>query len=313
MGHKNRRSLYQQAYDRLQSMQGYGRSKHEDKRNGVSGEYIYSYSTMKTYQKHANYFLRWCKESEDIRTQLGHTPRTLEECEQFVAQFIRSREAAGLSAYTVKLEKAALAKLYQKEFDFETIRTRRADITRSRLENTVGDKHFSEEKNAEMVNACKCVGFRRSELERAKGSDLWEADGLYFMDIQGKGGKIRAARLCGSDDEIHRAIDYIQTLTGHNHVHSNADIHAYRAEYATRVYLQAARDIDGIKGTRIDYTELTGKANRDGSHIYKNSVYYCRGDRQGQALDRLAMIVASQCLGHNRESVVGEHYIRLPD
>ena len=47
------------------------------------------------------------------------------------------------------------------------------------------------------------------------------------------------------------------------------------------------------------------------SRIYKSAVYYCRGDQKGLALDRAAMIIASQNLGHNRESVVGEHYLRL--
>lgn len=102
---------------------------------------------------------------------------------------------------------------------------------------------------------------------------------------------------------------YINTLTGKNHVHSNADIHAYRAEYATRLYKQVARDINDLKGRKINYTAITGKRNKDGSDIYKNAVYYCRGDQKGTALDRAAMIAASQSLGHNRESVVGEHYI----
>lgn len=45
--------------------------------------------------------------------------------------------------------------------------------------------------------------------------------------------------------------------------------------------------------------------------VHKSAVYYCRGDQRGLALDRAAMIIASQNLGHNRESVVGEHYLRL--
>ena len=130
------------------------------------------------------------------------------------------------------------------------------------------------------------------------------------MNIQGKGGKNRAARLVGSPDEIERAIAYIHTLNGHNKIHSCADIHSYRADYATRIYNTYARDIQDIRGQKINYTELTGKRARDGSDIYKSAVYYCRGDQRGQQLDRAAMIMASQCLGHNRESVVGEHYIR---
>ena len=89
MGHKNKRSLFQQAYDRLQGMAGYGRSKYEDKKAGVSDRYIYSFNSMKTYQKHVNYFLHWCKDSEAVRQNLGHTPKSLEDCRAFVETYIR--------------------------------------------------------------------------------------------------------------------------------------------------------------------------------------------------------------------------------
>lgn len=49
MSHKNKDGLFKQVYDRLQSMNGQGRSKHKDKENGVSNRYIYSFESMKTY------------------------------------------------------------------------------------------------------------------------------------------------------------------------------------------------------------------------------------------------------------------------
>lgn len=64
-----------------------------------------------------------CDASPDIRAAIGHKPRTLEECENYVEAFIRDREKQGFSAYTVKMEKSALAKLYGRDFDFETITT----------------------------------------------------------------------------------------------------------------------------------------------------------------------------------------------
>lgn len=314
MGHKNRDTggtLRDQVYNRLQGKRGFGRSKNEDKRNGISSRYIYSFNSMKTYMKHCFYFVEWCRKSPDIKAAIGHKPRTLEECEDYVEAFIRDREQQGFSAYTVKMEKSALAKLYGHDLDFKTIAIRRQDITRSRKEHTEGDKHFSETRNAELVNACRCIGFRRSELEKASAADLFQLGEYWFVRIVGKGGRLRAARIVGTDEEINRAVAYVKTLDGDNHISSAADIHSYRAEYATRVYLSAARDITHLKGEKIDYTELTGKTSKDGSRIYKSAVYYCRGDQKGLALDRAAMIIASQNLGHNRESVVGEHYLRL--
>lgn len=313
MGHKNRAggSLRQQVYDELQKKNGFGRSKHEDKKAGISGQYIYSFNSMKTYLKHAFYFVEWCKASPDIKAAIGHQPRTLAECFPYVEPFLRDEERRGLSAYTIKMQKSALSKLYGADLThIKTRATSRADIKRSRGE-AKRDCHFSEEKNADFVNCCRCVGFRRSEMEKAKASDLMQVGDLYFMRITGKGGRTRAAMLAGTPDEIARAVDYINGMTGQNKIPNGADVHSYRADYATRIYNRYARPIEEIKGQSINYTELTGKTAKGGEDIYKSAIYYCRRDRAGQALDRRAMIMASQSLGHNRESVVGEHYLKI--
>ena len=117
--------------------------------------------------------------------------------------------------------------------------------------------------------------------------------------------------LVGSPEEVAQAVTYLQTLTGDNRVHSAADIHSYRADYATRIYNAEKGDLQSLKGQTVDYTALTGKRHRDGSKIIKSALYHCRGDRAGEVFDRAAMIAASRALGHNRENIVGEHYIRL--
>lgn len=313
MGHKNRAggSLRQQVYDELQKKNGFGRSKHEDKRAGLAGQYIYSFNSMATYMKHCFYFVEWCRNNEDIRTELGHKPRTLAECFKYVERFLREEEQRGLSAYTIKMQKSALSKLYGTDLTYiKTKATSRADIKRSRG-TAKRDSHFSEQKNADFVNCCRCVGFRRSEMEKAKPEDLTEVNGIYFMLITGKGGKTRSAMLVGTPDEIKRAVDYINGMTGQNKIPNGADVHSYRADYATRIYKQYAQPIEYIKGKRVNYTALTGKTAKGGETIYKSAVYYCRKDKTGQALDRMAMIIASQNLGHNRESVVGEHYLKM--
>lgn len=313
MGHKNRAggSLRQQAYDELQKKNGFGRSKYEDKKAGISSRYIYSFNSMKTYLKHSFYFVEWCKNQEYIKKELNHKPRTLSECFPYVEPFLRDGEQRGLSAYTIKMQKSALSKLYGADLThIKTKATSRADITRSRGK-AKRDEHFSEEKNSDFVNCCRCVGFRRSEMERAKASDLMQVGDIYFMQITGKGGRPRAAMLVGTPDEIERAVDYINKMTGQNKIPNGADVHSYRADYATRIYNRYARPIEEIRGQSINYTELTGKTAKGGETVYKSAIYYCRRDKAGQALDRRAMIMASQSLGHNRESVVGEHYLKL--
>lgn len=316
MGHKNKVSLHQQVYDRLQGMNAFNcehpRKKKEDKTLGLTSRYIYSRSTMTAYLKHCHYYIDWCINNADVIRRIGHKPKTLDECYPYVSEYIKSREDAGLSAYTIKLELSALAKLYQDENlakNIDTVGTSRSAITRSR-KDTVGDKNFSVKNNAEMINACRCIGFRRSELQKAKPEDLFQGkDGIWYIYITGKGGKHRTARLFGTPEEIERAVAYVRTLSGDNHIHSNADIHSYRADYAVRAYTAFAQPVSSLRGKSIDCTELTGKTARDGSHIIKSAVYYCKGDQAGMAFDRKAMIIASRYLGHNRESVIGEHYL----
>ena len=85
------------------------------------------------------------------------------------------------------------------------------------------------------------------------------------------------------------------------HVNSNADIHGYRAEYATAMYKQYARKIEAIPYDRIN--KGTGKR-------FQGDVYTCRKDESGRKLDRVAMKKCSKALGHNRISVVADNYIR---
>ncbi|MBQ9199846.1 MAG: hypothetical protein IJ141_06660 [Lachnospiraceae bacterium] len=76
-------------------------------------------------------------------------------------------ETKKLSAYTLKLDAAALAKLYQcptEEFGVELPPRRRENITRSRG-HAVRDDSFSLSNNAEIVNYCRGTGLRRQELK----------------------------------------------------------------------------------------------------------------------------------------------------
>lgn len=309
MGHKNKKSLTRQVQEQYASMLKTGNSKHADKHNGVSDRYIYSWSTYRTYLKHANYFAMWCREQYGCRT--------LDACKSHVAEWMRTRQH--LSSYTQKLEASALAKLYScspAALGVMTSATNRADIKRSRGE-AVRDKNFNEQLHADLVEFCRSVGCRRTELAQLRGDALCLYNGVWCIYYtQGtKGGRERYAPVCGDLELVRRVCmaagsgKVINQLWANGQVPTNADIHSFRADYATRVYQQHARPVEQLQGVR----EWYGKVNRTtGEHITEPAIYRMRRDRAGEVFDRCAMLVASQALGHNRVSVVADHYLR-PD
>lgn len=286
MGSRKRESLTKQVSDRLGGMTAFGNSKHMDKISGETGDKIYSYSTLHTYIKHCKYFTSWCKEEYGCRT--------LEQCRPHAAEWIEQRIEEGKSSYTIKLEAAALGKLYGVPFRDLGIKTtperKRADITRSRTE-AKRDKHFSEERNSDLVDFCRSTGLRRREVAAVRGCDLRMINGEYYIHVRnGKGGKERDVLILDSS-----VVDFVQDRRKEApgrplfaYVSSNADIHGYRAEYAQRLYNRIARPIEEIS-----------VAER----------YYCRGDKKGIVYDRDAMLAVSRMLGHNRINVIAEHYL----
>lgn len=286
-------SLVRQIQENYDAKLRIGESKHQAKLAGTAHEGIYSWSTYHAYMKHANYFAAYCKTE--------HGCSTVAECRQYVDEWLVSR--SNLSAYTQKLEAAALAKLYgcsTTEF-VKTAARARAAITRSRGE-AVRDSHFSEAKHQTFVDFCRSTGLRRSELQALRGDQLIYRNGAAYLAVVGKGGRYREAPVIGNVANVER----LCRAAGSGHVFKNlpthADIHGYRAEYATEIYRAAARPIDQIPYDR---------QNRGSGRLYQSQVYCCRGDLAGVKLDREAMREASAALGHNRVSVVAGHYIRV--
>ena len=197
-----------------------------------------------------------------------------------------------LSAYTLKLSASALRKLYWEsleELGITTKRAARSEITRSRG-TAKRDKHFSEEKNAEFVEFCRSTGLRRSEITKLRGDQLIERDGEYCIETTGKGGRFRVITICGNVELVIGKMKEAGTEKVWKKIPSNADIHSYRADYATRIYSKYARPIEEIP---------------------RKERYICRKDKAGIVYDKAAMLETSKALGHNRISVVGEHYLRL--
>ena len=268
---------------------GVGTSKHARKVVGdTAADAIFSFNTYKAYKKHCSYFTSW------VRAK--YKCKTLAQARQYADEWLQMRIDAGLSAYTIKLELAALCKLYgDTAADYISTPPRlRKNIKRSRGK-VARDAHFSEARNAEVVEFCRRTGLRRSEIKALTGDKLEKgADGYWYINVNKmtKGGRPRKVRIIGTNDAIARIVERMQNA-GNGRVFEkipSCDIHGYRSEFATAVYKQYARPVKSLP---------------------PEERYCCRKDRKGVWYDRKALLETSRQLGHNRVCVVGEHYLNI--
>ncbi|WP_462416224.1 hypothetical protein [Eubacterium ramulus] len=327
---KYKKTLHQQAYSHLQKMMALGESKEEAKKEGKTGDKIYSPETYKVYMKHINYFIRWIRKAHPEITSMKTARR-------YVNEWLQTRVDKELSAWTVQAEAAALNKYYGIARDdpkrFQCPSRKRVDIKRSRGEK-VRDKHFSKQANEELIHFCQACGFRRKVLEHLRGDDLYDRarveqklkdareagdiamihaceDALTFFPDQDyfmihrrdKGGKTRISPIVGphKQDVIRRMQNTGPDELVWRYVNKNCDVHGYRADYATYLYKQYARPIE-----KLDYNHKFMCA--DGK--MRSEIYICRSDESGKKLDRRAVRLVSVALGHNREDTAITSYIR---
>jgi len=259
------------------------RAKQEEGRNTAG---IFSWSTYNNYVKHCTAFAEWARKEYGCRT--------IEQARQYVPEYLRIRMEKGLSAWTVKLDASAIAKLYQcrtTEFGIITPERKRADIKRSR---GAADSHFSEDNNRDVVLFGRGTGVRRHEMAALRKRDVyWEEGTLYIHVEQGKGGKRRNAPVRPEYTEhvwrmAERADKPDDYIFSKREMPNRLPEHRYRAEYAKEMYLKVARPVEELaKGER----------------------YVCRKDKKGTVYDRDAMLMVSRYMGHNRVDVIAYSYL----
>lgn len=338
MGRKNKaysKDLHQQAYERLQRMLSFGESKKEAVANGTDREKIFSFNTYKSYWKHIKYFLKYVRENYPKCTTLKKAKKYVNEwlqqrADQGLSAWTVQLEAKALGKlYGISPDD---------ENYFKPPKRNREDIKRSRGDR-VRDQHFSKTNNDELIKFCRGTGLRRMELENLKGKDLVSREQIeaeiarieaipedqrtaaltkrlgmlqdtrlfqegYFVYVRnGKGGRERLSPIIGKNAE--QIIERIRETPAEEKVwqfvHQCADIHSYRAEYATAIYKAHARKIEEIPYDKV---------NQGAGRRYQGDVYVCRKDEARKKLDRAAMLVCSKALGHNRVEVVANNYIR---
>lgn len=338
MGRKNKayvKDLHQQAHDRLTEMQAFGTSKKESVANGTAKDKIFSYKTYEAYWKHTKYFIKYIQANHPECTTLRAAKQYMNEWLQMRTDEGKSAWTIHLEAKA--LGKLFGIDPTDEQY-FQPPKRERQKITRSRVDR-VRDKHFSKSNNDELIKFCKGTGLRRSELLDLRGKDLISRAEIedeisrlekqqnethdpnrerwldmlrdtrmfkseYFTHVRcGKGGRVRMSPIIGANAEqiIERMRNTALEEKVWQHVSENADIHGYRAEYATEIYKAHARAIEDIPYDRV---------NKGTGRKFQGDVYVCRKDEAGRKLDKAAMLICSKALGHNRISVVADNYIR---
>ncbi|SDB05044.1 Phage integrase family protein [Ruminococcaceae bacterium FB2012] len=246
---------------------------------------IHSWSTYNNYVKICIAFGNWVKEIFHIKEVADMKP--------YVSAYLKYRSDCGLSAWTVRLDAAALAKLYgctSDGFGVDLPERKRSDVKRSRGEV----KKFSEENHTDIVTFCKATGVRIHELKALTKEDVFTDEDKVFVLVKcGKGGKSRIVPvLVGHEDDVLKVAEHCtddkELLFKKKDIPARLPSHKYRAMYAKAQYQSLTRPLD----------EIPPKER-----------YICRKDKAGVVYDKKAMEKVSKMLGHNRISVIAESYL----
>lgn len=281
-----RPSLIKQVKDVLDSLERFGKSKHEEKEikkleakalglkgwNPARVDGIYSIVTMQTYRRECIAFVEWAKKE--------YSCRFLDQCKTYAGQYLVNKIDAGNSAWSVQTVRSALRKLYQNQNLASEIKLpirRKNEIKRSRGEKAM-DKKFSPERNRDLVDFCKATGLRRHELQAVKAGDIYrDEDGTLRVEVhKGKGGRPRSVPVLKNLESRVLEISSGKDLDSQviEKIPVRADIHGYRREYASSYY-----------------KELSGE------------------DYNPKNKDTVAMQYVSWALGHNRLDVISRNYL----
>lgn len=306
-------SIIYQTLQRLDELKRFGESKHLAKQqerercretgeryNPAKVEGIYSFKTYQVYKEHCLKFVSWARET--------HGAKTLEKAREYVKEYLEKHIEEGRSAWTIRLEASALAKLYgcsSVDFGVKLPERRREDIHRSRLERE-HDRKFSEEKNRDLIEFCRGTGLRRKELAALQPRDIIERGGVLYIHVRrGKGGRERVARVTEEYREHVLKLKERAEEEGRERIFERipvrADIHSYRREYAASRYKEIERDPEQYERARERWEIWKRERGYEGPDTYRR--------RDGREFDRAILLEVSRDMGHNRVDVIARHYL----
>lgn len=245
---KKRESLNYQLHKKLTSLLRIGESRdlakkeykqycqeHNIKYVNGQAEGIFSWNTYNSYKQTLEEFSKWLADKYHIRDIKAIT-------RDMAIEYLQFRRDAHKSAWTIDKDKSALNKVFgfaitKKEAELP-IRYM-TDITRSRLPVEI-DKHVNLEHYHYQVLFAKASGCRReSVLKVTKEDFIFENGVAVLVRLKEKGGRERYAPLLEEYQvELTQYVNSIATGCLFTSYNKNIDNHAFRAEYARKLYNQ---------------------------------------------------------------------------
>ena len=300
--------------NRLSKLARFGQSKHEAKQaareayfkehgnlegyNPAKVDGIFSLGTMETYRAAMQPFAKWLS-AHKVKNAAQIT-------EAYAAAYLREREAAGLSSWTVSRDMAAINKamgfdLSKKELGLR--QRKKAEITRSREETENDRRRFG--RFQDQITVAKACGCRRASITRITPNDCvrnrrGQVVGIRVVE---KGGKERIAPVLNAYKEqvtaiVNRAQDASKPLfTAYD---SHIDNHRFRAEYCAALLRQ------------LEQEQSQGKPWFGGDLNSQNYIHLSGRDKhwgetyRGHATKVVAAV--SGAMGHNRLEIIFSHY-----
>ena len=232
----------------------------------------------------------------------AHGCKTLEDARKYSGEYLQLRMAENKSAWTVRLDAAALAKLYQvSTFELGAVlpSRNRADVHQHREHKEIG--HYSYARNQDITDWGQGTGMRICEMLKTDPHQVIIAeDGrMWIKDCRGKGGRIRDIPVDPAYADRVWEIAQRAIREGRSrvftHVNKYTPEHMFRAEYAQRYYDRIARPVCELDRERT-FVTVKGRV--------RSELYVCRRDRVGTRYDARAMEEVSLALGHSRLDVM---------
>lgn len=309
-----RKSLENQITHNLKNKTRYGESRHEEKQDlrdkgeyefGVHTTFIHSRETFNTYREVGSRYAHWLVEEKGLAKYTDF--RKIDD--DYAREYLEyRRDHDNVSIYTLKMERSALGKIYDHTIKIDLPERSHEDISRSR-DDVEYDRHFSLEKNSELVDMARACGFRRGDLENARLGDFREKDGHLYVHIEkSKGGRDRDAPVLRSLEPKIKEILKDREEQGYSpkdkvfeKVHDAMDVHSFRREYAKELYEDVSKD--------SDYRSVVLSLYNPRIEDCRTDMYHGRGEDNFHGL-RDDIYCVSQALGHNRLDVTVNHYLK---